>query len=53
MPIGILIEPTGERAFIARTKDNKVSVIDLINLKTIAEFHPGNEPDGMGFVLVK
>jgi len=46
---GILIDPTHNRAFVACTPDNKITVVDL-NTLTITTTIPNiNEPDGMAW----
>ncbi len=46
---GILMDPTHNRAFVANTPDNKITVIDL-NTFTISGHIPNiNEPDGMAW----
>jgi YVTN family beta-propeller protein len=46
---GILIEPNGNRAFVACTPDNYIAVIDLHALKVTAHITSGPEPDGMAW----
>lgn len=46
---GILIEPTGRRAFIACSPDNYVAVIDLSTLTVIGRIEAGGEPDGLAW----
>jgi DNA-binding beta-propeller fold protein YncE len=50
-PEGILIEPTGQRAFVAVTGDDEVAVIDLKSLSVAKRFSPGkgSGPDGMAW----
>ena len=47
---GILVEPKGERAYIAATPDNYIAVVDLISLVSVAHIQTGNGPDGMDWI---
>jgi len=49
LPIGILIEPTGRRAYIANTNADTVTVIDLETWKVETAIPTGREPDGMAW----
>jgi YVTN family beta-propeller protein len=46
---GILIDPTANRAFVACTPDNKISVIDLNTLAITTTIPNIAEPDGMAW----
>jgi len=46
---GILIDPTHNRAFIANTPDNKITIIDLQTLTITAHIPNIAEPDGMAW----
>jgi len=46
---GILIDPTANRAFIAQTPDNKISILDLTTLTITTAIPNINEPDGMAW----
>ena len=46
---GILIEPTGRRAFVACSPDNYVAVIDLATLTVTGRIEAGGEPDGLAW----
>ncbi len=46
---GILIEPTGRRAFVSCSPDNYVAVIDLSTLTVIGRIDAGGEPDGLAW----
>jgi YVTN family beta-propeller protein len=48
-PIGILITPDGSHAFIANTRADIVTVIDLQEWKIKDRLVPGREPDGMAY----
>ncbi|MGD0649120.1 MAG: YncE family protein [Acidobacteriaceae bacterium] len=46
---GILIDPTHNRAFIANTPDNKITILDLTTLTITATIPNIAEPDGMAW----
>jgi DNA-binding beta-propeller fold protein YncE len=46
---GILVEPSGDRAFIACTPDDYVAVLDLHTFKVIHHIQAGPQPDGMAW----
>jgi len=46
---GILIEPNGNRAFVACTPDNYIAVIDLHTLTVTSHINAGPEPDGLAW----
>ncbi len=46
---GILIDPTHNRALIAQTPDNKISILDLTTLTITTAIPNINEPDGMAW----
>ena len=48
---GILMDPLGNRAFIACTPDNNVAVVDLRTLQVISHIDVGEEPDGLAWAL--
>ena len=49
-PEGILIEPSGARAYVAVSGDNFIAVIDLKTLTVNAKLLPGAGPDGMAWI---
>lgn len=49
VPVGILIEPGGKRAFIANTNADLVTVLDLEQWRVVGRIAPGREPDGMAW----
>lgn len=53
VPVGILIEPTGGRAYVANTNADIVTVIDLQKLAIAGRLTAGKEPDGMAWSPVK
>lgn len=53
VPIGIVTDLDGKRAFIANSNANIVSVIDLTDLQVVARLRSGEQPDGMGFLILK
>jgi YVTN family beta-propeller protein len=48
-PVGILISPGGERAYVANTNADIVTVLDLETLTVIGRIATGKEPDGLGW----
>lgn len=52
VPIGILIEPGGERAYVANTQADVVAVIDLSSWKLSGLIRAGREPDGMAWSVL-
>ena len=46
---GVLVEPSGARAFVACGPDNYVAVIDLHTLKVTGHVDAGGEPDGLAW----
>jgi YVTN family beta-propeller protein len=46
---GILIDPTNNRAFVANTPNNKITIIDLTTLTITTTIPDINEPDGMAW----
>ncbi len=49
VPIGILVEPGGERAYIANTNADVISVLDLRTLRLVDRLRAGREPDGLAW----
>ncbi len=47
---GILMEPSGERAYVACTPDDYVAVIDLKSLTVKGHINAGAGPDGLAWV---
>ncbi|MFU8844803.1 MAG: beta-propeller fold lactonase family protein [Bacteroidales bacterium] len=52
IPIGLVI-PDNETAYVANTRSDAVTVIDLMNLEIKGHFQAGNEPDGINFSWLK
>ena len=50
---GILMDPSGTRAFVSVTGANKVVVIDLKTLAASAEIAPLGQPDGLDWAVRK
>ena len=46
---GVLVEPTGARAFVSCGPDNYVAVIDLKTLTVTGHIDAGGEPDGLAW----
>ncbi|MFG0330065.1 MAG: cytochrome D1 domain-containing protein [Phycisphaerales bacterium] len=49
VPIGILVEPGGSRAFVANTNADIVTIIDLAKREIAGRLEAGREPDGLGY----
>jgi len=49
VPLGILMEPGGARAYVAASQDNSIAVIDLKSLEVLKHIATGNDPDGLGW----
>ena len=49
VPGGILVEPSGRRAYVASTQTNKVSVINLGDLSVTHTIESGRGPDGLAW----
>jgi YVTN family beta-propeller protein len=50
MPEGILIPPSGGRAYVAVNGDNHVAVVDLKTWQVTKKIPTGKGPDGMAWV---
>jgi YVTN family beta-propeller protein len=48
---GILMDPVGDRAFIACGPDNYVAVLDLRTLEVTGHVDVGGEPDGLAWAI--
>ena len=49
VPAGLLVEPSGRRAFVASTQANRVTVINLEDLTVTRTIEPGRGPDGLAW----
>lgn len=49
LPIGILVEPDGKRAFVAHANGDVISIVDLQKWEKVGTLTAGKEPDGMGY----
>ena len=49
VPIGILVEPDGTRAYVANTNADIITVIDLETLEITGRFETGKQPDGLAW----
>ncbi len=48
---GILMDPVGERVFVACTPDNYVAVVDLKTFEVTGHLDVGEEPDGLAWAV--
>lgn len=53
VPVGILVHPAGDYAFIANTQADIVTIIDLNNFAIVGRIKAGREPDGLGFSAIE
>jgi YVTN family beta-propeller protein len=53
VPVGLVIHPDGDRAFVAATQADVVLVIDPSNLEVLETLRAGEEPDGMAYSTLK
>lgn len=49
VPIGIVVEPGGKRAYVAHANADQITILDLAAWKPIGALTAGKEPDGMGW----
>lgn len=49
VPVGILIEPSGKRAYVAHGNADQITVVDLRTGQPAGALTAGKEPDGMGW----
>ena len=52
VPVGIVVDPSGARAFVAHTNADAIAVFDLSTGALAATLKAGREPDGMAFTPV-
>ena len=48
---GVVMQPDGERAYVACTPDNFVAVIDLHSMEVVGRIQAGQSPDGLAWVM--
>lgn len=49
VPIGVVVNDTGDRAFVAHANADVITEVDLANGEIVRLLHAGREPDGMGY----
>lgn len=49
VPIGIVVEPGGKRAWVAHANADRITVLDLATWQPAGSLTAGKEPDGMGY----
>lgn len=49
VPVGILIQPDGQRAYVSNTNADVISVIDLTSWRVVDRLTAGREPDGLAW----
>ena len=52
VPIGVVVDNAGERAFVAHANADVITEIDLASGDIMRLLHAGKEPDGMGYSTV-
>jgi YVTN family beta-propeller protein len=50
VPIGLVVDPEGTRAFVAHANADVITVLDLSTLEPRGQLRAGREPDGMAWV---
>lgn len=50
---GILVQPNGERAFVACSPDNYIVVVDLKSLQDVGHINVGPNPDGLAWAVMR
>ncbi len=53
VPVGILVHPNSQYAFVANTNADIITIIDLRKLEVAGRLTAGKEPDGLGFSNAK
>jgi YVTN family beta-propeller protein len=49
VPIGVVVDNTGDRAFVAHANADVITEVDLASGKVVRVLRAGREPDGMGY----
>jgi len=49
VPIGVIVDDSGDRAFVAHANADVITEVDLTTGELVRSLHAGKEPDGMGF----
>lgn len=49
VPIGVVVEPDGKRAYVAHANADQITVIDLATWLVTGSLTAGKEPDGMAY----
>ena len=52
VPVGVLIDPSGRREWVAHTNADAVVEVDLASWKVVRIIAAGQEPDGMAYSSV-
>jgi YVTN family beta-propeller protein len=53
VPVGLLVSADGQRAWVANTNADIVTVLDLARLEVAGRIKAGAEPDGLGWSALK
>jgi YVTN family beta-propeller protein len=49
VPIGVLVSPNGERAYVAHANSDAISIVDLKTWEISGKVRGGKEPDGLAY----
>jgi YVTN family beta-propeller protein len=52
VPIGVVVEPDGKKAYVAHANADEISVVDLERWQVTGSLTAGREPDGMAYSFV-
>jgi DNA-binding beta-propeller fold protein YncE len=52
VPVGLVIHPSGEKAWVAATQADAVVVLEPETLNVLDALEAGREPDGMAYSSV-
>jgi YVTN family beta-propeller protein len=52
VPIGIVVDPAGTRAWVAHANADRVAIVDLATWKVVGTLTTGKEPDGMAYSAI-
>jgi YVTN family beta-propeller protein len=49
VPIGVVVEPSGRRAYVALANADEIAILDLATWRQVGQLQAGREPDGMAY----
>jgi DNA-binding beta-propeller fold protein YncE len=50
LPIGAIVDPSGERVYVAISGGNEIAVVDTASWTVVERWQTGDEPDALGIV---